>query len=40
LQEKIEYLTDIEIAVEQIENGKGVDHEEAKEQVLRQAIIG
>ena len=37
LQEKIELSTDIEIAVDQIENGEGVDHEEAKEQVLRLA---
>jgi hypothetical protein len=37
LQEKIELLTDMQTGVNQIENGKGVDHEQAKEQVLRQA---
>lgn len=37
LREKIELLTDIQISVNQIASGEGVDQEEAKEQVLRQA---
>jgi antitoxin YefM len=37
LQEKIELLTDIQIGANQIDNGEGVDHEQAKEQVLGQA---
>ncbi len=34
MQEKLELLTDIRISLNQIENGKGIDHESAKELVL------
>jgi len=35
MQEKLELLTDIHISLSQIEHGEGVEHEEAKERVLR-----
>ena len=34
MQEKIELLTDVHIALEQIENGEGIDHEDAKRQLI------
>jgi prevent-host-death family protein len=38
LQEKIELLTDIQISIDQIENGLGVDHEKAREMMLDRVI--
>ncbi len=35
MQEKLELLTDVQISLNQIENGQGMDHEEAKEEILR-----
>jgi antitoxin YefM len=34
MQEKLELLTDVQISLNQIENGQGIDHEDAKEKVL------
>jgi antitoxin YefM len=31
----IELLTDVQISLSQIENGQGIDHEEAKDNVLK-----
>lgn len=33
--EKIELLSDIELAESQIENGKGISHDQAKSQILK-----
>jgi antitoxin YefM len=38
MQEKLELLTDIQISVSQIEHGQGIDHEYAKEQVLKRVV--
>ena len=38
LQEKIEILTDIQISINQIENGLGIDHEKAREMMLDRVI--
>jgi antitoxin YefM len=35
MQEKLELLTDVQISINQIENGQGIDHEDAKEEVLK-----
>ena len=35
MQEKIELLSDIQMSLSQIENGNGIDHEEAKDKVLK-----
>jgi len=35
MQEKLELLTDVQISLNQIENGEGIDHEDAKEKVLK-----
>jgi prevent-host-death family protein len=35
MQEKIELLTDIQISLSQVENGQGIDHEDAMDQVLK-----
>lgn len=35
MQEKIELLQDIQIATSQIEHGAGIDHNEAKEMILK-----
>jgi len=35
MQEKIELLKDIQISVSQIENGEGVEHQNAKEMILK-----
>ena len=35
LQEKLELLTDVQASLQQLENGKGMPHEEAKENVLK-----
>jgi antitoxin YefM len=38
MQEKLEILTDIQISLNQIEYGEGIDHEDAKKQVLKRVI--
>ena len=38
MQEKIELLKDIQISVNQIDNGEGVPHDEAKEMILQRVI--
>ncbi|MFH2047697.1 MAG: type II toxin-antitoxin system Phd/YefM family antitoxin [Pseudomonadota bacterium] len=35
LQEKIELLADVQISLHQIENGQGVDHEAAKDKIVK-----
>ena len=35
MQEKLELLTDIQISLNQLENGEGIDHAEAKERVMK-----
>ncbi len=35
MQEKMELLTDIQTSINQIDNGDGVTHDEAKEMVMR-----
>ncbi|MEW6379757.1 MAG: type II toxin-antitoxin system Phd/YefM family antitoxin [bacterium] len=35
MREKLELLTDVQISLNQLENGEGIDHEEAKEKVLK-----
>jgi antitoxin YefM len=35
MQEKLELLTDVQISLNQLENGQGIDHEDAKEKVLK-----
>lgn len=35
MQEKLELLSDVQMSLNQLENGEGVIHEEAKESVLR-----
>jgi antitoxin YefM len=35
MQEKIELLTDVQISLSQIENGQGIDHEDAMDNVLK-----
>ncbi len=35
MQEKIELLTDVQISLNQIENGQGIDHEDAMNKVLK-----
>jgi len=34
MQEKLELLTDVQISLNQLENGQGINHEDAKEKVL------
>jgi len=34
MQEKLELLTDVQISLNQRENGQGINHEDAKEKVL------
>jgi prevent-host-death family protein len=34
MQEKLELLTDVQISLNQIESGQGINHEDAKEKVL------
>ena len=34
MQEKLELLTDVQISVNQLESGQGINHEDAKEKVL------
>ena len=35
MREKLELLTDIHISINQLEKGEGIDHEEAREKVLK-----
>ena len=35
MQEKLELLTDIQISLNQLENGEGIDHVDAKEKVMK-----
>lgn len=35
MQEKLELLTDIQTSLNQLEDGQGVEHEDAKEKVLQ-----
>jgi antitoxin YefM len=35
MQERLELLTDVQISLNQIENGQGIDHKDAKQKVLR-----
>ena len=35
MQEKIELLTDVQMSLSQIENGQGIDHEDAMNKVLK-----
>jgi len=34
MQDKLELLTDVQISLNQLENGQGINHEDAKEKVL------
>jgi antitoxin YefM len=34
MQEKLELLTDVQISINQIENGQGIDHKDAKDKLL------
>ena len=38
MQEKIELLTEIQTSLDQLENGDGISHKDAKEKVLKQAL--
>src|SRR4030043_589853 len=38
MQEKLELLTDIQISLNQLENGEGIDHADAKEKVLKRVL--
>ena len=38
MQEKLEILTDIQISLNQIEYGEGIEHGDAKKQVLKRVI--
>ena len=35
MQEKLELLTDVQISINQIENGQEIDHEDAKDRILK-----
>jgi antitoxin YefM len=35
MREKLELLTEVQISLNQLENGEGIDHEDAKEKVLK-----
>ena len=35
IQEKLELLTDVQASLNQLENGQGIAHEDAKEKVLK-----
>jgi antitoxin YefM len=34
MQEKLELLTDVQVSLNQLESGQGINHEDAKEKVL------
>ena len=35
MQEKLELLTDVQLSLNQLENGEGINHADAKEKVLK-----
>jgi len=35
MQEQLELLTDVQLSLNQLESGQGIDHEDAKEKVLK-----
>ncbi len=35
MQEKLELLTDVQLSLNQLESGQGIDHEDAKEKILK-----
>ena len=35
MQDKLELLTDVQISLNQLQNGEGIGHEDAKEKVLK-----
>jgi prevent-host-death family protein len=35
MQEKLELITDVQISLNQLEDGQGIEHENAKEKVLK-----
>jgi prevent-host-death family protein len=35
MQEKLELLSDVQVSLNQLENGEGIAHEDAKERVLK-----
>jgi prevent-host-death family protein len=38
IQERLELLTDVQISLNQIENGQGIDHEDAKLELIRRVL--
>jgi prevent-host-death family protein len=38
IQERLELLTDVQISLNQIENGEGIDHEDAKKKLMRRVL--
>ena len=38
MQEKIELLTDVQTSIDQLENGTGVEHNDAKETILKRIL--
>jgi len=38
MQEKLELITDIQISLNQLDNGAGIDHADAKEKVLKRVL--
>jgi prevent-host-death family protein len=38
IQERLELLTDVQVSLNQIENGQGIDHEDAKQKVMRRVL--
>ena len=38
IQERLELLTDVQISLNQIENGQAIDHEDAKQKVIRRVL--
>lgn len=38
MQEKLELLSDVQISLNQIENGEGIPHEDAKESILKRIL--
>lgn len=37
-QEKLELLSDVQISLNQLENGQGMDHENAKQEVIKRVL--
>lgn len=38
MQEKIELLTDVQTSIDQLENGTGIEHNDAKETILKRIL--